>query len=276
MSAGISIGWLLAALGLIFVALGWCGFALFNAAPNCTNSAWAGLRQRVSAWRIPTLPTFQVTDLTVFAQRHRWVLTGCLIALLAVGMTLALSDQIQPDPLRALQWAHADEIRLRLNEEKLAPPPSLPPALFAGTERNGLETANRDWRKLDQDFMQLVLYLLTRMEARGYPMALLEGYRSPEQQTRLAAQGAHVTQARAWESKHQFGLAVDLAPIKNGVLAISEKEPWAFAAYQALGEEAQAIGLNWGGRWNMKDYGHVEAAGTIAANITPGASASAR
>jgi len=86
----------------------------------------------------------------------------------------------------------------------------------------------------------------------------------------LAQQGAHVTQVGAWQSKHQFGLAVDLAPMKNGVLMISERDPWAFEAYAALGEEAQAIGLNWGGRWSMKDYGHIEAAGTIAANIAPG------
>ena len=186
-----------------------------------------------------------------FIRRQRWVLAGCLIALAAVGMTLALSDRIQLDPLRALQWAHADEIRLRLNEEKLAPPPSLPPTLFVGTERSGLETADRDWRRLDQDFMQLILYLLTRMEARGYPMVLLEGYRSPEKQAVLAEQGAHVTQAGAWQSKHQFGLAVDLAPMKNGALMISARDAWAFDAYQALGEEAQAIGLNWGGRWSI-------------------------
>lgn len=276
MPSGVSIGWLLLALGLVFAALGWCGFVLFHAAPNAANSAWESLRRRAGAWRMPAAPAFSVADLGVFVRRQRWVLAGCLIAVMAAGTTLALSDRVQLDPLRALQWAHADEIRLRLNEEKLAPPPSLPPALFAGTGRSGLETADRDWRKLDQDFMQLVLYLLTRMEARGYPLALLEGYRSPEQQARLAEQGAQVTQARAWESKHQFGLAVDLAPIKNGALMISERDPWAFEAYQALGEEAQAIGLNWGGRWSMKDYGHVEAAGTIAANIAPGQSASAR
>ncbi len=273
MSAGISLGWLLLALGLIFVALGWCGFVLFHAAPNAANSAWASLRQRMGAWRMPAVPRWRAEDVLGFMRRQRWVLVGCLIALGAVGMTLALSDRIQPDPLRALQWAHADEIRLRLNEEKLAPPPSLPPTLFVGTERSGLETADRDWRKLDQDFMQLILYLLTRMEARGYPMVLLEGYRSPEKQARLAEQGAHVTQAGAWQSKHQFGLAVDLAPIKNGVLMISERDAWAFEAYLALGEEAQAIGLNWGGRWSMKDYGHIEAAGTIAANIAPTQSA---
>jgi len=275
-TTGISIGWLLLALGMVFVALGWCGLVLFHAAPNSASSAWESLRQRVGAWRMPAITAFHAADLGLFVRRQRWVLAGCLIAVMAVGMTLALSDRIQLDPLRALQWAHADEIRLRLNEEKLAPPPSLPPALFAGSERSGLETADRDWRKLDQDFMQLVLYLLTRMEARGYPLALLEGYRSPEQQARLAEQGAHVTQARAWESKHQFGLAVDLAPIKSGSLMISERDPWALDAYRVLGEEAQAIGLNWGGRWSMKDYGHIEAAGSIAANIAPGSFASVR
>jgi peptidoglycan L-alanyl-D-glutamate endopeptidase CwlK len=44
----------------------------------------------------------------------------------------------------------------------------------------------------------------------------------------------------------------------NGRLVISERDPWAMQAYQALGEEAEKAGLVWGGRWTLRDYGHIE------------------
>jgi peptidoglycan L-alanyl-D-glutamate endopeptidase CwlK len=130
--------------------------------------------------------------------------------------------------------------------------------MFASVERPALEFADRDWRKLNPAFMQTVLQLFSRMEARGYPLALLEGYRSPERQDMLADLGSHVTNARGLQSRHRFGLAADIAPVRDGRLLISERDPWAFEAYQALGQEAEALGLVWGGRWNLRDFGHVE------------------
>ena len=53
----------------------------------------------------------------------------------------------------------------------------------------------------------------------------------------------------------------------NGKLQISERDPWAMQAYQALGEEAEKIGLIWGGRWKLQDYGHIEAVETITAQL---------
>jgi peptidoglycan L-alanyl-D-glutamate endopeptidase CwlK len=106
--------------------------------------------------------------------------------------------------------------------------------------------------------MHVVLRLFARMEERGYSLVLLEGYRSPDRQDRLANLGAQVTNARALQSRHQFGLAADIAPLRDGRLVISERDPWAFEVYQALGQEAEALGLIWGGRWKLRDYGHVE------------------
>ena len=150
-----------------------------------------------------------------------------------------------------------------LNPERLVPPPALPPALFVSSERPALETADRDWSRLNPRFTQPVLRILARLASRGYTFALLEGYRSPERQEKLADLGNHVTNARAFQSKHQYGVAVDLAPVRDGKLVISERDPWAMEAYVALGEEAEKDGLTWGGRWWFKDYGHVEMTGSI-------------
>ena len=59
-------------------------------------------------------------------------------------------------------------------------------------------------------------------------------------------------------SYHQHGLAADFAFLRDGRIVISEQDPWAMRGYALLGEIAEATGLTWGGRWSLKDYGHVE------------------
>jgi len=190
-------------------------------------------------------------------------LAPILIALSMIGVVLALSERISLDPLQVWDFRDIKHIQSALNPEKLVAPPPLPPSMFVNTERPDLETADRDWARLDPTFMRTVLLVLARVEARGFPMVLLEGYRSPERQDGLAASGTRVTNARAYQSKHQFGLAVDLAPVRDGRLQISERNPWAMQAYTVLGEEADRAGLVWGGAWSLKDYGHIEAAASV-------------
>lgn len=150
-----------------------------------------------------------------------------------------------------------------LQGEQLVPPPPLPPEVFTTAEvelvRPRLGSADRRWELLDADFRQrlLLVYRVMR-EEHGYEMALLEGYRSPERQNMLASLGAHVTNAAAWQSHHQHGLAADSAFMRNGRLVISERDPWAARGYELYGEVAQRVGLTWGGRWQNADLGHVE------------------
>ncbi len=156
-----------------------------------------------------------------------------------------------------------------LQGEQLRPPPALPPEIFLTREvasvRQGLEGASREWMILDPDLRQRLLTVFTLMAQKGYPMALIEGYRSPQRQNYLASLGAHVTNAKAFQSFHQHGLAADCAFIRNGKLVISEKDPWAMQGYRLYGELAESVGLTWGGRWKMMDLGHVEFRGAITA-----------
>ncbi|MGO4376659.1 M15 family metallopeptidase [Pseudoduganella sp. RAF53_2] len=150
-----------------------------------------------------------------------------------------------------------------LRGEHLVPPPPLPPMVFTSAEvtvvRPMLDTANRNWTLLDSEFSQRLLVVFKIMrEQHGYEMALLEGYRSPERQNQLADAGNNVTSARAFQSYHQYGLAADCAFMRDGHLVISERDPWAMRGYQLYGEVAESVGLNWGGRWTMMDFGHIE------------------
>ncbi|MGE5451252.1 MAG: M15 family metallopeptidase [Acidobacteriota bacterium] len=195
----------------------------------------------------------------------RWiVLTLALLLLPAAGAWWwawhggrsldAFDDRIEPGNR---QVAHL------LEGEHLVPPPPLPPDVFATAEveqaRPLLASADRRWDQMDAEFVQRLLLVFKIMrDEHGYDMALLEGYRSPERQDMLAAKGGHVTQAKAWQSYHQYGLAADCAFIRAGKLVITEKDPWAQRGYELYGQVAEQVGLTWGGRWQMLDLGHVE------------------
>lgn len=194
---------------------------------------------------------------------YKWHLLGAsLILLLPVAATLLLQ------PSRVLRGyedmpQNGDPVVLALlRGEQLAPPPPLPPEVFVTREveavRQNLGGASREWMALDADFRQRLLTVFHLMAQKGYPMALLEGYRSPERQTYLASLGTNVTSAGAYQSFHQYGLAADCAFLRGGKLVISEKDPWAMEGYRLYGELAESVGLVWGGRWKMMDFGHVE------------------
>jgi peptidoglycan LD-endopeptidase CwlK len=154
-------------------------------------------------------------------------------------------------------------IAILLEGEQLVPPPSLPPEVFTTREVELIVPeaafASRNWKQLDALFTQRILVVFKLMQERhGYEMALIEGYRSPERQAKLAALGHHVTQAGPYMSYHQFGLAADCAFVRHGNIVISEQDPWAKRGYELFGEIAEQVGLTWGGRWKMLDLGHVE------------------
>lgn len=251
-----------------FAVLGWIGWRYF-VAPMAGRIAVAQGGAASLDIESSTSNAGRKTGANPFRSRvlatnaHRLLLLAFSLVVLSAAGVLAFSGNISLDPLSAPALERQQHIQVALRPEALVPPPPLPPSTFIGTDRPGLETANRDWGRLDPNFASIVLQVFARLEARGYPFTLLEGYRSPERQDALADTGAHVTNARAFQSKHQYGLALDAAPLRSGRLVISEKDPWAMDAYMALGEEAERAGLLWGGRWRLKDYGHIEISGLV-------------
>lgn len=76
---------------------------------------------------------------------------------------------------------------------------------------------------------------------------LWEGYRSPERAAQLAKRGTGIAR-----SMHCLGCAADI---------VHEDKLWAAPAafWEALGEEAERLGLTWGGRFKRADKPHVQA-----------------
>jgi len=197
--------------------------------------------------------------------RHRVIVLAVLAVMLLPPVTVALfrpSPALQPyaDPIDDIT---VQRVAALLNGAKLASPPPLPPQLFTEPALTvtypDVSGADRDWSRLDADFRQRLLVLRQLLaDQYGYELILLEGYRSPERQTRLAALGDSVTRAQAWQSYHQFGLAADCAFVRDGHVVISETDPWVMRGYEYYGALAEKVGLTWGGNWSMRDYGHVE------------------
>jgi peptidoglycan L-alanyl-D-glutamate endopeptidase CwlK len=203
-------------------------------------------------------------------RRYPLILAATVLAIVPTVLAVMLSGRGMLGAYDSGGRAVNDQVAGLLKGELLAPPAPLPPLVFTTAEvtlvRPMLDSANRNWQLLDPDFAQRLLTVFKVMkELHGYDMAILEGYRSPERQNALALAGSSVTNARAFQSYHQFGLAADCAFLRDGKLVISEKDPWALRGYRLYGEAAEAAGLHWGGRWTMMDFGHTElrVAGTV-------------
>jgi peptidoglycan L-alanyl-D-glutamate endopeptidase CwlK len=231
------------------------------------------LQSRVGEWRESGSSRWRDAS---FGARWRWRdVRGWLRkrrAFVAVGVPLVLVPPLvalllrRPDMLpgyEPLDTVVDAQVAALLKGEQLVPPAALPPVAFTTREvelvRPMLVDASRNWGLLHPDFSQRLLLAFRIMKEKyGYEMALLEGYRSPARQDMLAKMGSAVTNARAFQSWHQYGLAADCAFWRDGKLVISEKDPWAMRGYQLYGEVAESLGLTWGGRWAMMDLGHTE------------------
>lgn len=198
-------------------------------------------------------------------RRHRWlVLASVVLLVLPPLLVLGLRQRVvlpgfQGDDLGESQTMIAGLLR----GERLVPPPPPPPAVFTTREireeRPEVVTADRRWDHVDADLQQRVLAIYQVMQSQyGIRMVLVEGYRSPERQAELAREG-RATLAGAWSSCHQYGLALDSAPMREGKLQWDMGDAWTRRAYFLYGELAEQAGLTWGGRWTrLKDYVHVE------------------
>ena len=108
----------------------------------------------------------------------------------------------------------------------------------------------------------IAIEFVRRARAAGFPVVLVSGTRSIEEQNALYAQGRTksggiVTNAKGGESAHNFGLAFDFAfGDVLGNPTWPENGPWSQVA-----EIGKQLGLEWGGDWgSFRDRPHLETA----------------
>ncbi|WPB58828.1 M15 family metallopeptidase [Xylophilus sp. GOD-11R] len=100
--------------------------------------------------------------------------------------------------------------------------------------------------------------LVARAADIGIQIKIISGLRTYAEQDALFAQGRtkpgpRVTNAKAGESNHNFGIAFDIG-VFDGATYLPES-----AAYDAVGAVGLEIGLDWGGNWTtIKDRPHYQ------------------
>lgn len=88
---------------------------------------------------------------------------------------------------------------------------------------------------------------------------LTSGYRSPQEQQELYNKGRTtggriVTNAKAFQSYHNYGLAFDVVPIRGGKAIWDE-----INLFDDFAKIAKKRGFDWGGDWqSFKDYPHFQ------------------
>ncbi len=118
-------------------------------------------------------------------------------------------------------------------------------------------------------FFERIAAMLSSLGLGGVSYFAVAGFRTYAEQGTLYAQGRAVpgtivTKARAGESPHNFGIAVDFTRDRYidraGLQPDFEPE-----AYFELGQAAHAQGLVWGGLWQWPDRPHVQWPGYVTA-----------
>ncbi len=100
----------------------------------------------------------------------------------------------------------------------------------------------------------------------GIDLLITSTYRDHESQNELYAQGRTkpgkiVTKAKGGQSYHNWRLALDFVPLRNGKCVWDDKDP----IWRKIGEIAESVGFEWGGRWTggFKDLPHLQYTGGL-------------
>jgi peptidoglycan L-alanyl-D-glutamate endopeptidase CwlK len=109
---------------------------------------------------------------------------------------------------------------------------------------------------LDPRFRPLAVELLARCVEAGIMVMIVDTLRTPEEHAANLARGVSWTT----KSKHLTGLAIDVCPYETFDLHGPDKLAWSAspAVWEPIGLIGEKLGLRWGGRWKVKDWGHFE------------------
>jgi peptidoglycan L-alanyl-D-glutamate endopeptidase CwlK len=131
----------------------------------------------------------------------------------------------------------------------------LPPAPPGSKPRDAL-TINRInlmHPNLRADLLRDYIEINDQLPA-GITLRFAQTYRSPAEQHALFLKRPKVTNADAYQSNHNYGLAFDIVILKNGVAKWRVDANW-----MKVVNFFKSKGWKWGGDWrSFKDYPHLE------------------
>lgn len=127
---------------------------------------------------------------------------------------------------------------------------------FFGQNRGSLPMI-ADLESLHPYFKDKIVELIQVCKASGISLAVVETYRTHAKQAEYFAMGRKYTGMAGGNSKHQYGLAVDVVPVVNAIPVWNNTRLW-----KRIGMLGERLGLRWGGRWRVPyDPAHFEWSG---------------
>lgn len=133
---------------------------------------------------------------------------------------------------------------------------------YAFGKNRGNLTMIADLNALHPDFRERVKMLIAQCKTKGIELAVVESFRTRAKQNEYRAMGKKYTRSAGGNSKHQYGLAVDVVPIVDSVAVWNNLALW-----RKVGLAGEKLGLRWGGRWRHPfDPGHFEWTQGLSAN----------
>lgn len=135
---------------------------------------------------------------------------------------------------------------------------------------------SRQMEDLREPFRTAAISFIKEYQTRNKIRLLVTStLRDQEEQTHLFAigrtlPGKIVTNARAGESFHNFGLAFDAYPLIGGkpLWNVFDDQHVMVIAWRKYGELGKEFGFNWAGSWlNFKEYAHMQFSGYTLAQL---------
>ncbi len=117
---------------------------------------------------------------------------------------------------------------------------------------------SRKIEDLKPELQKLATDLILECKKQGIQIIITQTLRDIEYQNSLYDQGRTkagniVTNSKGGSSYHNYGLAFDVVPIKDG------KADWNSSQWQQIGKIGQGLGLEWGGGFKtIKDMPHFQ------------------
>lgn len=134
--------------------------------------------------------------------------------------------------------------------------------------RKGLVLMSREISLLHPELQTKCQELIKRCKDEGIDIVISQTLRTKQEQDEIYAQGRTkpgniVSNVKYPNSMHCWGVAFDVAVIING------QASWIAAHFDVVGPIGEALGLEWGGRWqNFPDKPHFQLPGYSIKSLT--------
>lgn len=122
--------------------------------------------------------------------------------------------------------------------------------------------------KIREEVLEMYNHVNEKLLGKGVRLRFTSTYRTPEEQNKLFNQKPKVTNAKGWQSIHNYGLAFDIVMLYdndgNGTFEeasysqIKDHDKDKIADWMEVTNYFKSKGYEWGGDWKFKDSPHFQ------------------